>query len=563
MKGFRKLLIVLVLLTCSRMAILSQDSTMIQIKDNTWKTAEHTSKGYIEYITFGVSIMAFLVAISTLYYSKRTKELQEKTERNTRRISLKHERTILREMSWSLLKAFNNLTTIEKVTQMVLTPAKINFIRMKLDISELHIYDSFDYELDSEGLQLLYKLHSLIKNYNCLLDRRCDQSEYRTIKYNNNSRLFRLSDLNDSLASERFGVWMANRKLKYIYFSEEKYFIRNILETIDKLYPFLFGLDEIKYDDTIERKIDLTKNSNAIFESLQNSAIIPYSENYACRSGVTLDSCKNILNMEDADKYYALLFVYYYNRVRPKLEAIYYQANKEKEEYITRFHHIPAEMSEEHFYEFKENGLLDIKKQMYSESHRLPVIDTYIEEVLMLIDSEVDKVYTSIENRDIFITETYTIEHNDEEKKVSYVEYSKNFSKENFIDLYDTSSQTLYLYVDRKHFEGIVLGKILHYNYFVEENNLPLLFKHVNGQIAYTEGINNKNFKLCIDYYNKEKKLPYLKNEIKHLVLTYIANGCNDSVTIKTKRIKIAPVKGEYKWKATITFDGIENFTRR
>lgn len=563
MRRLSKYFIIVILLICCGMSIATtrEDTTMGQIRDYTKDTADHTSKGIMEYVTFGVAIFTLIVAGITLYYSKKTKDLQEKTERNTRRISLKHERTTLRQISWSLLKAFNNLTTIEAVINEDLIPATVNFERMKIDISELHIYDSFDYEIDNKGLQLLYKLHSLITEYNSQLNRRCDQSRYKTIRDNDNAWGYRLSGLQDNLRSEKSIGWVANRKSGRIYFSEEKNSILGILKTIDELYPSLFNPDEKKYDDTVENKVYIVQNSNKKYSNLQDKLIIPYSENYQCKSGVTLDSCKNILNIEDSDKYFSLLFVYYYNRVRPESEKHYSMINERNDRFKNQFHLETESMRNEKAFDFLPDGLLSVEKQAKREYHRLPLIDTYIEEVLRLIDYEVGD-NSSFENRDIFI-ESPSSEHEEVSKPTEHLELSTVFPKENFIDIYDPSSETLYLYTDRKHFEGIMLGKILFLNYIFGETKLTLFFKHNNGQIEYLDNVSDKSIKGCIDYYNKEKKLPYIKNSIQYLSLTYVASGCNDTVLLQIKKVKISPIKDDYCWKATITFKGIEKFIRK
>lgn len=563
MKRVNKYFIVVLLLICcgASIATTAEDTTMVQIKNNTKDTADHTSKGAMEYVTFGVAILTLVVASITLYYSKKTKDLQEKTERNTRRISLKHERTTLRQISWSLLKAFNNLTTIEAVMKEGLTPAKVNFVRMKVDISELHIYDAFDYEIDSEGMRLLYRLYSLIREYNSLLDRRCDQSEYKTIRNNHNDYGYRLSGFQDNLMHEKLVGWIAKRKSGHFYFSEEKNSILAILKTIDQLYPSLFCPDENIYDDTLENKTNLIQNSNEKFEYLQNNIIIPYSENYQCKSGVTLDSCKSILNTEEADKYYSLLFIYYYNRVRPKLEEYLNLVYKNMEGYKMNYHHETNKMKEMDSFEFASSGLFDSDIRT-NTSHRLPVIDNYIEEVLKLIDYEVSDS-SSLENRDIFISSDQPRRKESVETKPVHVEVTSNIPKENFIDVFDPVTSTLYLYADKRQFEGIVMGKMQHFNYIIEEKNLPLFFKHNNGQILCNSEMKIKSFQEGLNIFTKEKTMPYVKNDIKFITLTYIANGCNDSVTLKTKKIKFSRNKDENKIKATITFEEIISFTRK
>lgn len=338
-----------------------------------------TSKANVDYIALGLSICTFLVAVSTLYYTKKTKDLQEKTERNTRRVSLKHERTILRQISWNLLKSYNNLVTIGAMINHDVMPAKVNFKRMMVDISELHINDSFEHEVSSKGIQLLYETYALIIEFNRQLERRYDQSEYLVIKYNHNSGGFRFNDFDASIHEEA----VLKEKHKgidfHIYFSEEKESIRNILYSIDKLYSYLFNSANKGEEDTFEYKTNLVCNSLSIAQKVYKDGIVPYSEDYLCRSGITLDSCKYVLNMEDADKYYSLAFVYYYNLVHKKLKELNMQS-----------------------YNSGEEGLLDNNVTNEMLVHRLPVHENYIDKVLSLIESEVGEIY-SLENRNIFI----------------------------------------------------------------------------------------------------------------------------------------------------------------
>lgn len=338
-----------------------------------------TSKANVDYIALELSICTFLVAVSTLYYTKKTKDLQEKTERNTRRVSLKHERTILRQISWNLLKSYNNLVTIGAMINHDVMPAKVNFKRMMVDISELHINDSFEHEVSSKGIQLLYETYALIIEFNRQLERRYDQSEYLVIKYNHNSGGFHFSDFSESFRKESVMKEKQKGNDFHIYFTEEKESIRKILYSIDKLYPYLFNSTNKGHEDAFEYKVNLVSNSISVAEKVYQDGIVHYSEDYLCRSGITLDSCKYVLNLEDADKYYSLPFVYYYNRVHKKLKELNMQS-----------------------YNYSEEGLLDNNLTDEILVHRLPVLNNYIDEVLSLIESEVGEIY-SLENRDIFI----------------------------------------------------------------------------------------------------------------------------------------------------------------
>lgn len=376
--SIKRKLVVVLLLTFTWVT-LTIAATKNQEKSKETVFSATKAHAHVDYIAFGLSICTFLVTVSTLYYTKKTKDLQEKTERNTRRVSLKHERTILHHISWNLLKSYNNLVTIGAMINHDVIPAKVNFKRMMVDISELHINDSFEHEVSSKGIQLLYETYAFIIEFNRQLERRYDQSEYLVIKYNHNSGGFRLSDFNASIREESVLKEKQRGKDFHIYFTEEKESIRKILYSIDKLYPYLFNSTKKGHEDTFEYKANLVSNSLSIVGKVYQDGIVPYSEDYLCRSGITLDSCKYVLNMEDADKYYSLPFVYYYNRVHKKLKELDMQS-----------------------YNYSEEGLLDNNLTDDVLVHRLPVHDNYIDEVLSLIESEVGEIY-SLENRDIFI----------------------------------------------------------------------------------------------------------------------------------------------------------------
>lgn len=59
------------------------DKMVQAISNNTLETALHTEKGFYEYIAIGISLLAFLTAIITLYYSIKTYRSQKQTEENT------------------------------------------------------------------------------------------------------------------------------------------------------------------------------------------------------------------------------------------------------------------------------------------------------------------------------------------------------------------------------------------------------------------------------------------------------------------------------------------------
>ena len=66
------ILLLLLSLTSSLTLWSQSDPAIKAIKFNTQTTAENTAKGGFDYITLTISLLAFLIACVTLYYSIKT-----------------------------------------------------------------------------------------------------------------------------------------------------------------------------------------------------------------------------------------------------------------------------------------------------------------------------------------------------------------------------------------------------------------------------------------------------------------------------------------------------------
>lgn len=167
----RKRLLLIVLFVATSFNLYSQvDTTFHAIKENTEKTALHTEKGSYEYVSISISILAFLVAGITLYFSVKTYRSQKKTELNTRKWSTRLERDSLLNIGNKIAYAYAIFVTMEKTIIMKkVIPTESTLQRLKIDPKLLHSEDNFEGEYDME---LLVKVSRLLNEYNGMIDRR-------------------------------------------------------------------------------------------------------------------------------------------------------------------------------------------------------------------------------------------------------------------------------------------------------------------------------------------------------------------------------------------------------
>lgn len=104
------------------------DKMMQAISNNTFETALHTEKGFYDYIAIGISLLAFLTAIVTLYYSIKTYRSQKQTEKNTNP-------TITKQNQLEILYCL-----VDKIIDNIAKTIAI-VVRLSLSDNKAYIYD--------------------------------------------------------------------------------------------------------------------------------------------------------------------------------------------------------------------------------------------------------------------------------------------------------------------------------------------------------------------------------------------------------------------------------------
>lgn len=185
----RKRLLIIVLFVATSFNLYSQvDTTFHAIKENTEKTALHTEKGSYEYVSISISILAFLVAGITLYFSVKTYRSQKKTELNTRKWSTRLERDSLLNIGNKIAYAYAIFVTMEKTIIMKkVIPTESTLQRLKIDPKLLHSEDNFEGEYD---MDLLVKVSRLLNEYNGMIDRRVVDLQRGHVAPDNNTQRF-------------------------------------------------------------------------------------------------------------------------------------------------------------------------------------------------------------------------------------------------------------------------------------------------------------------------------------------------------------------------------------
>ena len=175
------ILLLLLSLTSSLTLWAQSDPAIKAIKFNTQTTAENTAKGGFDYITLTISLLAFLIACVTLYYSIKTYRSQKKTESNTTKFSAKQERIELRNLGVQLI---NNAAALFVAEQMQTADNNLYmnsqlYEGMLIDIDRLHTDTFMGPGIDHSSL---YEFSILVHKYNDRLRLRKRMAECRMKK---------------------------------------------------------------------------------------------------------------------------------------------------------------------------------------------------------------------------------------------------------------------------------------------------------------------------------------------------------------------------------------------
>ena len=238
----RKRLLIILLFIATSFNLYSQvDTTFHAIKENTEKTAQHTEKGGYEYLTLAVSLLAFLTAGITLYYTIKTFQSQKKTEFNTRKWSNKQERSSLREVEHRLSIAYAHLLTIEKHSiKSKLIPSEGVMQKLKIDVNLLHTNEAFEGE---DITSLLEKCRLLCVEYNNFIDNRI--SELKKGKFN--------TDIGQNRAYN----------VEKGYFDNEYCVLISLFEGICQLHNSMWSLKEKKQAENCIKYLSKEERTNA------------------------------------------------------------------------------------------------------------------------------------------------------------------------------------------------------------------------------------------------------------------------------------------------------------
>lgn len=124
------------------------DGAIIQIKQNTKETARNTKKGGYEVLTVVVSAFALIVALITLYFSRKTFKSQKITQQNTTPIFTKDKQfevlsSIAKSLLDNLFEAGATKLKIQNSTNNSI-PSELLYLNKHIDSSELHLELFYD-----------------------------------------------------------------------------------------------------------------------------------------------------------------------------------------------------------------------------------------------------------------------------------------------------------------------------------------------------------------------------------------------------------------------------------
>lgn len=271
--------------------ISSTDSTMVAIQKNTELTADHTQKDNYDYLAVAISVLAFIVAGITLYYTIRTYRSQKKTEANTTP-------SINRDIQKYLL--LEQLTNIYDIY--VYLFALFFYLRKhkhKAMPSE-HFWNAIEVRLDQFHESLFYNNIEDWKKFLFLID------AHRTI--DNDLKILRASIENREASGEEnekeFGhlideagyvLWAYKPVIEDIYHLDydkvlKEYFFDSTNSKIEKLFKakyihndsefVRYNLKNPEYDSLIGNDVLTLLKSAPVYELLSGNEIISFKEKF-------------------------------------------------------------------------------------------------------------------------------------------------------------------------------------------------------------------------------------------------------------------------------------------
>lgn len=274
-----------------RNSISSTDSTMEAIQKNTELTADHTQKDYYDYLAVAISVLAFIVAGITLYYTIRTYRSQKKTEANTTP-------SINRDIQRYLL--LEQLTNIYDIY--VYLFALFFYLRKHQHkaIPSKHFWNSIEVKLEQFHESLFYNNIEEWKKFSFLKD------AHRTI--DNDLKILRASIENREATGEEnereFGhlideagyiLWAYKPVIEDIYHLNynkvlKDYFFESKNSKIEKLFKakyihddsklIRYDLRDFQFESLIGNDVLLLLESTPAYELLSGKEIISFKQQF-------------------------------------------------------------------------------------------------------------------------------------------------------------------------------------------------------------------------------------------------------------------------------------------
>lgn len=204
------------------------DKMVQAISNNTLETALHTEKGFYEYIAIGISLLAFLTAIITLYYSIKTYRSQKQTEENTNP-------TITKQNQLEILYCI-----VDKIIDNI--PKSIAIVvRLSLSDNKAYVYDG---DIISQRIPLAdFHLEPFYGT----------NKDFSQVNFIERSKFGKLSELKEALSQYNENLERINLILKDKRFSlsfKKDFFVSSVLKKqIKLLYEIVDTVDNVFRDE--------------------------------------------------------------------------------------------------------------------------------------------------------------------------------------------------------------------------------------------------------------------------------------------------------------------------
>ena len=168
---------------------------------------------------FIMSLVALAISGFSLWYTKRTFNSQEQTERNTAKLNKSEQRRLLMEMIRHLYRNMVASYTIEvkmRANDFAVYPSEEHLKKMKMELSDIHL--ELFYRSDEEHKEM-NKFYMELRNYNIELDVICDHFRNPNIDKDTKVRDFRTLCYKCNYLTERItelicGIWNEEKPLK-------------------------------------------------------------------------------------------------------------------------------------------------------------------------------------------------------------------------------------------------------------------------------------------------------------------------------------------------------------